>query len=157
VVADGFRNPFGVAFHSGLPGRLIAPDNAAGEFDELNVVAPGANYGWPDSTAFAGEDGAQDPVWAYLNPVAPAGMQVYTGDVLSEFDGDLFFCGFNEGGALHRVRFSEDFMQVVSDSVIATGCSTGIAQGPDGYLYFLEYDPDNAGEGKLHRIGLAGR
>jgi glucose/arabinose dehydrogenase len=157
VFAYGFRNMVGLAFHQTLPGRLIAPDNAAGEFDELNIVSPGANYGWPDATGFAEAEGAEAPVWAYLNAVAPAGMQAYSGDVLGEFNGDLFFCGFNEGGALHRVRFSPDFMAVASDSVIATGCSTGIALGPDGYLYFLEYDPDAPDDGKLHRIGLAGR
>ncbi len=153
VFAYGFRNLFGLAFHPDLPpGLLIAPDNAVSEFDELNIVRPGANYGWPEVTGFGRQEGIEGPVWAYYNSVAPAGLEVYTGDELREFRGDLFFCGYNLGGALHRVRFSDDFARVVSDGVVATGCSTSIAQGTDQFLYFLEYNRREPDEGVLRRI-----
>lgn len=147
VYAYGFRNLIGIAFHPDLPGRLIAPDNATGEFDEINIVRPGGFYGWPPTIGFSNDDAIEDPVWVYLNSVAPAGMDVYTGDKLPEFQGDLFFCGFNQGGVLHRIRFSEDFLRVEFDTAIATGCSSGVAQGPDGFLYFLHLR-----DGELHRI-----
>lgn len=140
VFATGFRNVFGIAFHPDLPGRLIALDNAAIAGDEINIVEPGGHYGWQDLLG-------ERAVWKYLNPVGPAGAVVYTADELSEFRNDLFFCQFHEGAPLHRVRFSDDFGRVESDSVIATGCTASIVQGPDGNLYFLDRT-----EGAIYRI-----
>ncbi|MEX0786659.1 MAG: PQQ-dependent sugar dehydrogenase [Dehalococcoidia bacterium] len=140
VFATGFRNLFGIAFHPDLPGRAIAPDNAVGEGDELNIVEPGGHYGW------AGEEGTA-PIWQYLNPVGPAGAEVYTSDRLPRYTGDFFFCQFHHGGVLHRVRFSDDFSRVESDTALALGCGSTIAQGPDGWLYFLDRM-----EGVLYRI-----
>ncbi|MEX1253541.1 MAG: PQQ-dependent sugar dehydrogenase [Dehalococcoidia bacterium] len=151
VFAYGFRNLVGFAFHPDLPGRLIATDNGITGFDEINVVRPGGRYGWPHVLAFSDNAAYEDPVWTYLRSIAPAGMEVYTDDVLSEFTGDVFFCQFL-GAALHRLRFSEDFQRIDSDTVIATGCATGIAQGPDGLLYFLDLDPDDPDGGRLSRI-----
>ncbi len=151
VFAYGFRNLIGFAFHPNLPGRLIASDNGITGFDEIDVVRPGGRYGWPHVLAFSDNDDYEDPVWTYLRSVAPAGMEVYTGDELSDFTGDVFFCQFL-GAALHRLRFPDDFSRVESDTVIAAGCATGIAQGPDGWLYFLDLDPSDPDGGRLLRI-----
>lgn len=140
VYAYGFRNLVGLAFHPDLPGRLIAADNAIIEFDEINIVRPGGFYGWREVQGFTDLDGIENPIWVYLHPVAPAGMEVYTGDRLPEFQGDLFFCQYTHGGALHRLRFSDDFRRLEFDTVIATGCTASVAQGPDGLLYFVERD-----------------
>ncbi len=147
VYAYGFRNLLDVAFHPDLPGRLIAPDNAVWEFDEINIVRPGGFYGWPQAAGFTDDDGVENPVWVYLNAVAPAGIEVYTGDTLPEFKGDIFLCAYNEGGVLHRIRFSSDFRRVEFDTAIAPGCSASVAEGPDGFLYFVRRD-----QGELQRI-----
>jgi glucose/arabinose dehydrogenase len=151
VFAYGFRNLFGFAFHPDLPGRLIATDNGITGFDEINVVRPGGRYGWPRVLAFSDEEGLEDPVWTYLRSIAPAGMDVYTSEKLSEFTGDVFFCQFL-GSALHRLHFSDDFRRIESDTVIAEGCATSVLQAPDGFLYFLDLDPDDASGGRLLRI-----
>ncbi|MEX0786658.1 MAG: PQQ-dependent sugar dehydrogenase [Dehalococcoidia bacterium] len=140
VFATGFRNLFSVAFHPDLPGRLIALDNAVVEGDEINIVEPGGYYGWPD-------DEGLGSIWEYVNAVGPSGPEVYTGERLTGFQGDLFFCQFHLGGPLHRVRLSEDRTRVESDTVIALGCTSSVAQGPDGYLYFLDRM-----QGELYRI-----
>jgi glucose/arabinose dehydrogenase len=151
VFAYGFRNFYGFAFHPDLPGRVVATDNGITGFDEINVVRPGGRYGWPHALAFSDEEGLEDPVWTYLRSIAPAGMEVYTGDKLAEFRGDVFMCQFL-GAALHRLRFSDDFRRVESDTVIAEGCATSVVQGPDGFLYFLDLDPEDASGGRLLRI-----
>ncbi len=143
VYATGFRNVFGIAFHPGLPDGLIALDNAEFDGDEIDIVRPGLHYGWPDG------DG-QPPIWSYLNNIGPAGAVVYTGSELAAFEGDLFFCQFHWGGVLHRVQLSADLNRVLSDSIAARGCSSSVAQGPDGFLYFLDVM-----SGDLNRIALA--
>ena len=159
VFAYGFRNSFGLAFHPDLTGRLISADNSESFFDEINIVEPGRFYGWPSVQGFTVREAGpvEDwvaPVWVYYGSVAPAGMEVYTGDKLAEFQGDLFFCQFTLGPALHRMRFSDDFRHVESDSVVFPGCNTSVAQGPDGFLYFLfiGLDPGSRDTGTLSRI-----
>ena len=157
VFAYGFRNSFSLAFHPELTGRLISADNSESHFDEINIVEPGRFYGWPFIQGFtvrvAGQ--AKDPaapVWVYYGGVAPTGMEVYTGDKLAEFQGDLFFCQFR-GSALHRMRFSDDFRHVESDSVVvAPGCNSSVAQGPDGFLYFHFRGTSSPDTGILSRI-----
>ncbi len=143
VYATGFRNVFGIAFHPSLPDGLLALDNAEFEGDEIDIVRPGLHYGWPDG------DG-QPPIWSYLNNVGPAGAVVYTGSELAAFEGDLFFCQFHFGGVLHRVQLSAGLDRVLSDSIAARGCTSSVAQGSDGLLYFLDRV-----SGDLNRIGLA--
>ena len=142
VYATGFRNVFGIAFHPRLPDGLIALDNAEFEGDEIDIVRPGLHYGWPDG-------GGQPPIWSYLNGVGPAGAVVYTGDALPAFQGNLFFCQFHVGGVLHRVQLSTGLNRVLSDSIAARGCGSSVAQGPDGFLYFLDRT-----SGDLNRIAL---
>lgn len=140
VYASGFRNVYGMAFHPALPDGLIVLDNAEFEGDEIDIVRAGLDYGWPDG---AGEE----PIWSYLTFIGPAGAVVYAGSQLPEFRDNLFFCQFHYGGALHRVELSDDLSSVVADSIAATGCSSSVAEGPDGFLYFLDRE-----EGTLSRI-----
>ncbi len=78
-----------------------------------------------------------------------AGLTMYNGTALPEFKGDLFYCTFHGGGGLHWSDPGElaDIDFHMRDRLIAPGCSSGVAEGADGFLYFLSY-----GDGKLSRI-----
>jgi len=149
IYAYGFRNPFDIAYHPDLE-AWVGTDNAPEEFDELNVIEAGGNYGHPLARGFVvSEDDPPDdidPIWVYLLNSGPAGIDVYTGDRLTEFRGDVFFCQFHREGLLHRVRISED-RTLVSDTVLSHRCSSDVVEGPDGFLYFM-----NGQAGIIYRI-----
>ena len=143
VYAYGVRNPFGIAVDQ-ESARAFFTDNRDIAGDALYELEPGANYGWPDNRV-----ALREPLAIYQNPQGMADAIVYRGIVLSELDGDVLFCSFHGGGALHWSDPSElaGFDIYKRDRIIAPACNTGIAQGPDGFVYFLDY-----GEGRLLRI-----
>ncbi len=147
VYALGFRNPFDMAYYPPLQAWL-ATENADAEYDEINIIRPGGNYGFPESLGFWIPEVLPDmvtPIWTYLLHTGLSGIDVYTADRLSYFTGDVFFCQFHRGGLLHHLRL--DGERVVSDTVLATGCTTDVAVSPDGLIYFAE-----GTQGRLWRI-----
>jgi glucose/arabinose dehydrogenase len=135
VYALGLRNPFGVAV--GADGVMFVLDNGEFGFDTIYRLEPRANYGWPSSAV---EDPSQveKPLLTYLESTGLAGAIVYGQGPLSAFDGKLLFCQFHRGGALHAFNPAPARLEA-DDVVLAPGCSSGIRQLHDGYVYFLDY------------------
>lgn len=156
----GLRNVQGLAFEPGT-GRLWATDHGPQGGDEINIIEPGRNYGWPVAThgteystrAKIGEGvskpGMQDPVtWWGPESVAPSGMGFLTSDRYPGWKGQLFI-GTLSGHALVRLKIEGD--RVVEQQRLATGLLERIRdvrQGPDGWLYILTGGPD----GRIIRV-----
>ena len=137
--AVGFHDVRGLAFHPST-GRLYAADSGPGGHDELDLVLPGRNYGYP--TIPAGLGGApwfEDPIWDSGDErPGVAGLTFYTGALLPEYRGDLFLCASNTG-ALTRIRLGgPEYDQVEQAEVVAQHCHLDVAQGPDGALYLAD-------------------
>lgn len=160
VWALGLRNVQGMAFHPGT-GELWATDHGPQGGDELNVIRPGVNYGWPTITygteyadsAKIGEGvakaGMEQPV-AWWGPIsiAPSGMAFLTSDRYPGWKGQLFV-GNLRGRALLRLKL--DGHRVVEEQRLVTGLLERIRdvrQGPDGWLYILTHHP----EGRIIRV-----
>jgi glucose/arabinose dehydrogenase len=156
----GLRNIQGLAFEPGT-GRLWATDHGPQGGDEINIIEPGRNYGWPVVThgteystrAKIGEGtskpGMEDPVtWWGPESVAPSGMTFLTGDRYPGWAGQLFI-GTLSGQAL--VRLKVDGSRIVEQQRLITGLLERIRdvrQGPDGWLYILTGGPD----GRIIRV-----
>lgn len=80
VYSYGHRNVEGLAFDD--RGRLWASEFGANAFDELNLVEPGANYGWPQVEGSGGGDGLTDPVvvWSTAD-ASPSGLAFWDGSL----------------------------------------------------------------------------
>ncbi|MDZ4278523.1 MAG: PQQ-dependent sugar dehydrogenase [Dehalococcoidia bacterium] len=158
--AYGLRNPFGIALDP-KSGRVYASENGFLGQDAVIEVKPGAFYGWPGPGFLLPGEGirasadlrmpdeteeVEDPLLFFHSSLGMGGMEFYSSDVLSEFTGHLFFCQVNNGGALHEIEFAPDGA-VKREAIRATGCTTGVTTGADGFLYFLNY-----AEGVLYRI-----
>ena len=144
VYAYGMRNPFGIAVDQ-ESGRRYFTDNRWVAGDALYELEAGADYGWPTVPV-----ALREPLVVYENPMGTAGITMYNGTALPEFKGDLFYCTFHGGGGLHWSDPSdpEELADIhMRDRLIAPGCSSGVAEGADGFLYFLSYV-----DGKLSRI-----
>ena len=93
--ALGIRNSFGLCFDPETA-QLWETENGPTEWDEINLIEPGGNYGWPDHLGPGGDPTFVPPVLAFQDPI------VVTGCAGSVADGGLFF-GEGYSGNLHRM------------------------------------------------------
>lgn len=151
----GHRNVLGLAFDSA--GRLWASEMGPQGGDELNLIAPGANYGWPKASNGSHYGGADIPdhrdgdgftapaVW--WNPsISPGSLMLYTGSAFPAWKGDAFL-GALSGRALIRVHL-DGTTAAKADQWDMGARIREVDQGPDGALWLLE---DGAG-GRLLRL-----
>lgn len=111
VWSYGHRNLYGLAFDSA--GRLWEHEMGPMGGDEVNLIRPGRNYGWPLASNGSNYDGTDipdhrpgdgfEPPKLWWNPsVAPAGMVIYSGTMFPEWAGDMLI-GNLRGRSLLRI------------------------------------------------------
>ncbi len=154
VYSVGHRNQLGLAFHP-VTGKLWASENGPQGGDEVNIIEPGANYGWPlvsYSRQYRGEwitenrqqEGLVNPVVIWWPSIAPAGITFYTGDKFPEWQGNLFVGSMVTGripgtGHLERIVFNSNGDEIRRESLLRERRERvrDVQQGPDGFLYVL--------------------
>ncbi|OZI49477.1 PQQ-dependent sugar dehydrogenase [Bordetella genomosp. 4] len=160
----GMRNPQGMALNP-WTGELWEHEHGPRGGDEINIIKPGQNYGWPLATyginysGFAipeakGKtlDGGQGPVYWWKKSPAISGMAFYTADRFPAWK-DSLFIGALGAQALIRLQFKDG--KIVGEERLLDDLSARIRdvrQGPDGYVYVLT----DAGDGKLLRVAPSG-
>ena len=161
VFTLGHRNSLGLAVHPGT-GNVWQNENGPNGGDEINVLKPGANYGWPivslgrtypgpwQSEAFW-RDGMEQPVVYWTPSIAVSGMEFYTGDALPRWKGDVFVGGLRTGeipgtGHLERILFNQDMEELRRESLLVDLRQRirDVRQGPDELLYVLTESDDGA-------------
>jgi len=158
IYSYGHRNPQGIAFHPET-GDLWLSEMGPRGGDELNLIKPGVNYGWPTigygieyngqkvGEGLTQRQGMEQPVY-YWDPVlSPSGMTFYSGDQIPEWRNNVFICGLNSN---HIARLVLQNNKVVGEERLLTGQGQrfrDITQGKDGALYAV------TDEGRLYRIG----
>jgi glucose/arabinose dehydrogenase len=161
IYSHGHRNPQGMTLHPDS-GAVWLHEHGARGGDEINIVRPGLNYGWPVITHGVDytylpigigthKEGMEQPLHHWTPSIAPSGMAFYTGDVFPHWRGNLFV------GALvrtHLARLVLDGEKVVAEEQLLTTLGRRIRdvrQGPDGRLWLLtDHDP-----GQLLRLDVA--
>jgi aldose sugar dehydrogenase len=158
IYTYGHRNVQGIAFHP-QTGDLWECEFGPLGGDELNLIKPGHNYGWPTITyglEYSGKtigqgitqkEGLEQPVY-YWDPVlSPSGMSFYTGDNMPEWKNNLFIGGLS---SQHIARLVIKDNKVVGEERILADEGQrfrDVAQGKDGLLYAV------TDGGRLYRIG----
>ena len=152
----GHRNVQGLAFNPAT-GSLWASEHGQQGGDELNLIRPGANYGWPvishgceyQTCAPIGEGtaklGMEQPLtWWGPASMPPTGMTFLTGDRYPQWRGQLIV-GTLADQPLVRIEVRGD--QVVSREPMWLGSYRrvrDVKQGPDGWLYVAVERPKGA-------------
>ena len=154
-VTMGHRNPLGLSF--ALDGRLWEVEMGPQGGDELNLITPGKNYGWPRASYgshYGGEDipddhkgrGFEEPK-AWWNPsISPGGLLIYSGDLFPQWKGDALI-GALSGQGFIRVDINGDRAKK-ADQWDMGARIRAVDQGPRGEVYLLE-DGDG---GRLLRL-----
>ena len=166
IYTIGHRNTLGLILHPET-GEIWQHENGPNGGDELNVLLPGRNYGWPLMSfgrLYPGarvsphptRDGYESPLVVWLPAIAAAGMAVYTGDEFPAWKGNLFVGALQQGGIpgtghLQRIVFNEHMEELRRESMLTELRQRvrGVHAGPDGLLYVLT---DHDDDGTLLRI-----
>ncbi|HSH46673.1 MAG TPA: PQQ-dependent sugar dehydrogenase [Longimicrobiales bacterium] len=153
----GHRNIQAAAFDT--QGRLWTIEHGTRGGDELNLLEPGGNYGWPEQAygieysgdALPGDPnpgGFEQPVYYWDPVIAPSGAQWYTGDAFPEWQGNLFI-GALRDTRLVRLRIEDGRVTGEEHLLRDRGQRIrDVRQGTDGALYMVTDQPD----GELWRL-----
>ena len=154
VFTLGHRGSLGLALNP-TTGEMWQNENGPNGGDEINVLKPGRNYGWPVVSygrSYQGpwqsgtprHDGFEPPVVYWMPAIAVSGMTFYTGDKLPKWKGDVFVGSMRTGeipgtGHLERILFNEKMEELRRESLLTELRQRirDVRQGPDGLLYVL--------------------
>lgn len=157
----GHRNQQGLAIHPAT-GAVYASEHGPQGGDELNILKPGGNYGWPvvsygreyegpRISARLWEEGMDEPTVFWVPSIAPSGLAFYDGDEFPAWKGNLFAGALLVGripmtGHLQRIQFNERGEEVARESLLLEQRQRirDVRQGPDGLLYLLTEEINGA-------------
>ncbi len=144
----GHRNPQGMAYDDTRK-RLWLIEHGPRGGDEINLVLPGRNYGWPVISygkeywgpLAVGEgthrEGMEQPIKQYTPSIAPGSLLLYTGNAFPAWRGNLF-SGALKLRHLNRVTLSADGKAIGEERLLIKLDERirALVQGPEGWLYF---------------------
>jgi len=154
----GHRNPLGIAFDS--QGRLWNQEMGPRHGDELNLVKPTLNYGYPlvsNGDHYSGKkipdhDTRPDleaPKAYWVPAISPAGLMFYDGELFADWKGNAFLGGLSSE-SLVRVEFDGDNAREAERFEMGARIRE-VEQGPDGAIWLLE-DDRKSSKGRLLKL-----
>ena len=152
VWSIGHRNPQGIDWDE--YGNLVASEHGpsggirGSAHDEINLIVPGANYGWPDIIGGDSAEGLQTPILHTGRETwAPSGAEFYDGDKIAGWTGKYFVAALR-GAHLHMIDIDPQTHTVLSHEKLFQdefGRLRDVQTGPDGFLYVLTSNRDGRG------------
>ena len=165
IYTMGHRNALGLTVNP-YTGAIWESENGPNGGDEINVLQPGKNYGWPvvsfgrfylgpRVTEKPWQETMEQPLLFWVPSIATSGMTFYTGDKFPNWKNNVFVGGMRQGevprsGHLERIDFNDKWEELHRESMLRELQQRvrDVRQGPDGFLYVLTAES----EGALMRI-----
>jgi len=158
VFTMGHRTFLRMAKHP-LTGAIWQIENGPNGGDEVNILVPGANYGWPLISlgrTYGGpwqgpftKEGFRDPIVYWMPAIAVSSITFYTGDRLPKWKGDVFVSGMRYGeipgtGRLDRILINKNLEELRRETLLGDlhRRIRDVKQGRDGLLYLLTDEAD---------------
>jgi glucose/arabinose dehydrogenase len=158
IFTMGHRTFLRMAKHP-LTGAIWQIENGPNGGDEVNILTPGANYGWPLISlgrTYGGpwqgpftKEGFKDPVIYWMPAIAVSSITFYTGDRLPKWKGDVFVSGMRYGeipgtGRLDRILINKNLEELRRETLLGDlrRRIRDVKQGRDGLLYLLTDEAD---------------
>jgi glucose/arabinose dehydrogenase len=157
----GHRDQLGLAVHP-VSGAVVAAEHGPNGGDEVNLILPGRNYGWPEysfgrtyegprhSTVPVGPN-TEQPQILWVPSIAPTGLAFYGADRIPAWKGNLFVGSARRGevprtGSLERVVLNANLEELRRESLLAELHQRirDVREGPDGLLYVITDEDDGA-------------
>jgi glucose/arabinose dehydrogenase len=161
IFSMGHRDHLGLTVHP-VTGAVLNAEHGPNGGDEVNVILPGRNYGWPTWSFGRNYDGPriseaplgpgiEAPLVLWIPSIAPTGMTFYTGDRFAAWKGNLFVGSARRGevprtGGLERVVLNDKLEELRRESLLTELHQRirDVRQGPDGLLYVITDEDDGA-------------
>jgi aldose sugar dehydrogenase len=161
IYTMGHRNALGLAVQPDT-GAIWECEDGPNGGDEINVLQPGKNYGWPAVsfgrfylgprvTEKPWQEGMEQPLVFWVPAIAISGMTFYTGDKFPTWKNNVFVGGMRQGevprsGHLERIDFNDKWEELHRESMLRELQQRirDVRQAPDGYLYVLTAENDGA-------------
>jgi glucose/arabinose dehydrogenase len=161
VFTLGHRDQLGLTVHPDT-GAVLAAEHGPNGGDEVNLIVPGANYGWPDFSFGRSYEGprhsavplgehTEQPLLLWIPSIAPTGMTFYSGERIPAWRGNLFVGSARRGqiprtGGLERIVFNDDLGELRRESLLGDLHQRirDVREGPDGLLYVITDEDDGA-------------
>jgi glucose/arabinose dehydrogenase len=158
VFTLGHRDQLGLTVHPN--GSVLAAEHGPNGGDEVNLILPGRNYGWPTWTygrnydgtrmsALPVKEGIEQPLVLWVPSIAPTGLTVYTGDKIPAWRNNLFVGSARIGeiprsGGLERVVLNDKLEELRRERLLGELRQRirDVRQGPDGLLYVITDEDD---------------
>ena len=160
VFTMGHRDQLGLTVHPS--GAVLAAEHGPNGGDEVNLILPGRDYGWPTWTYGRNYDGTrmstlpvtegiEQPLVLWVPSIAPTGLTVYTGDKIPAWKNNLFVGSARIGeiprtGGLERVVLNDKLEETRRERLLGSLHQRirDVRQGPDGLLYVITDEDDGA-------------
>jgi aldose sugar dehydrogenase len=161
IYSLGHRNTLGLIVHP-VTGALWNNENGPNGGDEINIILPGRNYGWPVASygrSYEGpriseapsRNGIEEPIVVWLPSIAVSGMAVYTGDRFPAWKNNIFVGSMRTGeipgtGHLERIVMTGKAEELRRETMLTELHQRlrDVRQGPDGLLYLLTDEDEGA-------------
>jgi len=158
IYSYGHRNVQGLVYDS-VEGLLISHEHGPRGGDEINIIEPGHNYGWPVIThgidytgamitPFVEREGMEQPLLHWTPSIAPSGMIRYRGELFPDWQGNLLV-GALADRSVHRVTLDgrpasdvETMLEELGERI------RDVATGPEGAVYLLT----DSADGRVLRV-----
>ncbi len=157
LYALGIRASQGLVVHPAT-GAIWFSEHGTNQGDELNVLKPGANYGWPNVTSGKYRTDYQpkvisgatftDPLYSWDQTVAPTGLTFYSGSEFPQWKGNLIVPGLSKGSLWRMVVDGDKIMSAEELFINSRVRVRKAIVSPGGQLYLLSDEED----GKLIRV-----
>src|SRR5688572_8301661 len=158
IFTMGHRTFLRMARHP-ITGAIWQIENGPNGGDEVNILVPGANYGWPLVSlgrTYGGpwqgpfsKEGIRDPVIYWMPAIAVSSITFYTGDRLPKWKGDVFVSGMRYGeipgtGRLDRILINKNYEELRRETLLGDlrRRIRDVKQGRDGLLYVATDEAD---------------
>ena len=158
IFTMGHRTFLRMAKHP-ITGAIWQIENGPNGGDEVNILVPGANYGWPLISlgrSYPGpwqgpftKEGFRDPVIYWMPAIAVSSITFYTGDRLPKWKGDVFVSGMRYGeipgtGRLDRILINKNLEELRRETLLGDlhRRIRDVKQGRDGLLYVATDEAD---------------
>ncbi len=151
IYSLGHRNPQGMTWDDA--GNLFVAEFGPEKNDEINLIQPGKNYGWPEHEC-SGNDDFENAVLCYDPSIEPGGILFYSGNI-DDFESSFIMASMRATN-LYQLDLEEGLSSQKS-ILSGIGRVRDVVQGDDGSLYVITSNTDGKGfpdsmDDKLLRI-----
>lgn len=153
IYSFGHRNPQGLCYANG---KFYSTEHGTSANDEVNIIQPNRNYGWPTvegvcNTAaeitFCNANNVAEPIWSWSPSIAPAGVDYYQNSAIPEWNNSLLLVVL-KNKELIQLKLSDDGTQVLQQNIYLVntyGRLRDVMVIPDGRVFICTSNKDYAG------------